>query len=612
MEGTKEHAIPQNIMSVEFKLIGDMSLKQFAYIAVPLFIGFMFYVFHVNTSLTIILTVIFLLLAMFLAFVPIDGRPADTFLTNFIVSIKNPTQRVFNKSTDIPDILKISRRNTPSYVNREASNFLYQSPADFTISNSDNTKSSSQLDDREKLMMQNIDSAIRSANISPSTIPNTVSVQNNQGSVARNIGGMDSQNTNTEYNPFDINDTNEDIAKNDVAESANININSQLLNENNSNLKSEDVSLLNSGGPNPAFQNPIDENNISATPVQSANIDINDVYSNASNSNVSNLGTTPQTNDNNTQNSIRSNMTTTSQIDINDTLNPSTRDVIPNQAPSIDPSINNDNTSSNIGGTDNDVQGSLNSNPSQNISDANNVQDASSSTGNMPTSNTIPINSSVSNNSTNTNVEGTDNNMQNLLNSNSSSNISNTGNVQNNSSDTVNMSTPNAVPTDNVVQDSTSTVNDSVSNSGSQNQLNTILDKIKALEDENRRLKEELESEDLGKNKESLEDEAPVVNQQELINHLPDFVNTPNVVSGIVLTHDSKILTNAIVIIKDTSSKPIRAVKTNQLGQFYLRTPLANGQYNVEVTYPGIAFNAVGLNLDGSKINPLIFVPVEN
>ena len=146
----------------------------------------------------------------------------------------------------------------------------------------------------------------------------------------------------------------------------------------------------------------------------------------------------------------------------------------------------------------------------------------------------------------------------------------------------------------------------------SQNQLNTILDKIKLLEDENRRLKEELKVEEV-QNKGNVNGaNSPVVNQQELINHLPDFINTPNVVSGVVLTADSRILTNAIVIIKDTSSKPIRAVKTNQLGQFYLRTPLTNGQYNVDVTYQGITFNPVGLTLDGNKVNPLIFVPVKN
>ena len=519
MEGTKEHAIPQNIMSVEFKLIGDMSLRQFAYIAIPLFIGFMFYVFHVNTSFTIILTVIFLLIAMFLAFVPIDGRPADTFLTNFIISIKNPTQRVFNKGIDIPDILKISRRPIPlSYVNKDASTLLYQSPTDFTISNSDNVKSFSQLDDREKLMMKNIDSAIRSTNVPSNVNPNTASPQNIQGSAVGNVGGA-----NNEYNPFDINDTYEDVAKKDVAESSNININNQLLNENSDNVKAEDQSLLN----NPSVQNPINENNISSTPVQGNNISNND-----SNLNVSNLNI-PQ--------GSQSNPTTVGSTNINDTLSPSTQSVIPDTSPFIDSSLGNNSTDSNVSGMNNNMQNSLNNNSSQNIPNSN-----------------------------------------------------------------VNMSTPN------VTQDSVPTVKDLEPNASPQNQLNTILDKIKALEDENRRLKEELESEDSNKNKETLVEEAPVVNQQELINHLPDFINTPNVVSGIVLTHDSKILTNAIVIIKDASSKPIRAVKTNQLGQFYLRTPLANGQYNVEVTYPGITFNAVGLNLDGNKINPLIFVPVEN
>ncbi len=544
MNNSKEHAIPQNIMSVEFKLIGDMSLKQFAYIAVPLLIGFLMYVFHVNFAITISLTLFFLLIASFLAFVPIDGRNADTFLTNFVVSIKNPTQRVLRKNDDIPSILNMPKRsnNAPQY-NKDAIDFLYQSPQDFTISNSDNTNLTSALDVKERASMQDINNVIakmnsisnasnispnlQSNNISPSSnvsMPNdfsnvgtplnpqdnnniqtqgnatpnlqsnnippssNVSMPNDFSNVGTPLNPQDNNNgttapQNEEYNPFDINNLGESSAKKDIESAQNININ---------------IDLLNKKTPNPL------EQNISSA-VSSAHLN-----------------------------------------------NPS----LPNGGVSVQNNISDSN--------DTDTKIANNNPQSQNLGDNVNLSEVSQNKeeDSLLTLNENPVIDTSINNSP---TSASDNNTQ-----------------------------------------------KSSADDYSQNQLNTILDKIKLLEDENRRLKEELKVEEV-QNKGNVNGaNSPVVNQQELINHLPDFINTPNVVSGVVLTADSRILTNAIVIIKDTSSKPIRAVKTNQLGQFYLRTPLTNGQYNVDVTYQGITFNPVGLTLDGNKVNPLIFVPVKN
>ena len=207
MNNSKEHAIPQNIMSVEFKLIGDMSLKQFAYIAVPLLIGFLMYVFHVNFAITISLTLFFLLIASFLAFVPIDGRNADTFLTNFVVSIKNPTQRVLRKNDDIPSILNMPKRsnNAPQY-NKDAIDFLYQSPQDFTISNSDNTNLTSALDVKERASMQDINNVIAKMNSISNASNISPNLQSNNISPSSNVSmPNDFSNVGTPLNPQDNN-----------------------------------------------------------------------------------------------------------------------------------------------------------------------------------------------------------------------------------------------------------------------------------------------------------------------------------------------------------------------------------------------------------------------
>ncbi len=554
MEGTKEHAIPQNIMSVEFKLIGDMSLRQFGYIATLLFIGFMFYVFHVDTTLTIFLTIIFLLIASFMAFVPIDGRSADTYLTNFLISIKRPTQMIWKKEKNIPDMLKVSKRIViPSQINKDSSNLLYQSPTEFTISTADNTSAISQLDEKERLMMKNIN-----------TVINSLQPQN----VSSNTNSTTSQKDT--YNPFGINEMGRDAAIKDVLKSQNVNINSQNL------LSGSGINDVNSPMVN-NYDNPA--NNTDTIQVEDSSL----------NNNIS--GSTPSVNDN------------TDKVNKNNAQN------------IADNTLNQENFDKTLTSTNNLLN---------NISTVTNIpvnqqgidysnQVGSSTPSNMQDNTNTPMDNLVAEQvSSSTNMQSSS------LNNDMGSDTSNqTSNVQGNIN----------TPVDNLVAEqvssSTNMQSSSLNNGAGDNtttktsddtivndKLEVILEKIKVLEDENRRLKEELSSEEAEKDTHSIDEGETVVNQQDLIDHLPEFVKEANVVSGIVLTKDNKILMNAVVIIKDSTSTPIRAVKTNQLGQFYLRTPLPSGQYNVDVTYSGLSFNPVGLNLDGNKVSPLIFVPI--
>lgn len=67
---------------------------------------------------------------------------------------------------------------------------------------------------------------------------------------------------------------------------------------------------------------------------------------------------------------------------------------------------------------------------------------------------------------------------------------------------------------------------------------------------------------------------------------LPNISDTPNVVVGIVKDPRGNILPNMLVEVKDKDGNPVRAFKTNPLGQFASATPLAKGVYTIELDDP--------------------------
>ncbi len=57
--------------------------------------------------------------------------------------------------------------------------------------------------------------------------------------------------------------------------------------------------------------------------------------------------------------------------------------------------------------------------------------------------------------------------------------------------------------------------------------------------------------------------------------------DTPNIVSGMVKDSRGNVLPNILVEIKDKNGNPVRAFKTNMLGNFASATPLASGTYTI-------------------------------
>ncbi len=85
----------------------------------------------------------------------------------------------------------------------------------------------------------------------------------------------------------------------------------------------------------------------------------------------------------------------------------------------------------------------------------------------------------------------------------------------------------------------------------------------------------------------------------------PSTPTTPNTLVGMVIDAQEKIISNAIVEVVDETGMPVRATKTNQLGQFFSTTPLRRGTYRLNVDKPGHNFDTIELALTGQIVNPL-------
>jgi hypothetical protein len=95
----RQHAIPQNILDVEFKLFTKFTLKEFAYLAIGIGVGGIMLYLVVSDIIPALLGIpIFVVssgLGAFLGLVPINDQDADVFIKNYISAITNPTQRVW-------------------------------------------------------------------------------------------------------------------------------------------------------------------------------------------------------------------------------------------------------------------------------------------------------------------------------------------------------------------------------------------------------------------------------------------------------------------------------------------------------------------------------------
>lgn len=97
-----QHPIPQNVTGFEFKLIGDMTVKQFAYLASFCVFGYLTYLLPLHFLIRWPIIVTFVVFGIALAFVPLGGRPMDRMILNFIKALFANNQFIY-KEGYVPD-----------------------------------------------------------------------------------------------------------------------------------------------------------------------------------------------------------------------------------------------------------------------------------------------------------------------------------------------------------------------------------------------------------------------------------------------------------------------------------------------------------------------------
>lgn len=112
----QQHPIPQNVTQYQFRLVGDMTLKQFLELASGLVLAYLFFASNLIFIIKWPLIILSILFGAGLAFFPLEDRPLDQWIINFIKSIYAPTRFTWQKTNKIPRLF-LFEAHAPEIVN---------------------------------------------------------------------------------------------------------------------------------------------------------------------------------------------------------------------------------------------------------------------------------------------------------------------------------------------------------------------------------------------------------------------------------------------------------------------------------------------------------------
>lgn len=95
-----QHPVPQHISSYEFRLVGDMTLKQFFQVAGGALVALVFYAAPLPTIIKWPVVLLSALSGVAMAFLPIEERPLDRWLVAFLKAVYSPTRYVWQKGVE--------------------------------------------------------------------------------------------------------------------------------------------------------------------------------------------------------------------------------------------------------------------------------------------------------------------------------------------------------------------------------------------------------------------------------------------------------------------------------------------------------------------------------
>lgn len=98
----EQHPIPQQISAFQFRLVGDMTLKQFVQLAGGAIIALLFYASGLPPYIKWPLILFSFGSGAALAFLPLEDRPLGKWVISFFKSIYSPTVFVWQKAAQLP------------------------------------------------------------------------------------------------------------------------------------------------------------------------------------------------------------------------------------------------------------------------------------------------------------------------------------------------------------------------------------------------------------------------------------------------------------------------------------------------------------------------------
>lgn len=128
------HPIPQDVTGFQFKLIGEMTIKQFAYLATGVVSGLLIYLLPVSFFIKFPFAFLLSFFGVGFAFFPVAGRPMDVMAFNFVRALFKPTQFVYRKTggnlsfPTLPQI-EFSAQKTDAQKDKEKGILLLQTAA---------------------------------------------------------------------------------------------------------------------------------------------------------------------------------------------------------------------------------------------------------------------------------------------------------------------------------------------------------------------------------------------------------------------------------------------------------------------------------------------------
>lgn len=93
-------------MEVEFKLFGSLTIKQFGYLAAGLLVAVMLALSGLPFLLKFPFVIGSIIMGGFLSLVRINGQASSVWVSNFVVAMFTPQERVWKRSAVVPDVLQ--------------------------------------------------------------------------------------------------------------------------------------------------------------------------------------------------------------------------------------------------------------------------------------------------------------------------------------------------------------------------------------------------------------------------------------------------------------------------------------------------------------------------